>query len=211
MVTPTLILKVEENEQTSSAILSHAHAPSENAAATAAATSATTTTVAEATAATKASETAVMDKYLATGDEFFQRLILVKIKVKDENTEQLIQKVWPGLRFVSISKLQEKVTEDIAPNVSNEFLSKIRRKLLKYSSGDRGIAYLIGREKISESIVSLNDEGLVLDYSPTQSILNLMMNNSKRRARLLGNELMILNLMMMILLHWQLPLFLRVR
>ena len=81
MVTPTLILKVEENEQTSSAI-SHAHAPSsENAAAAAAAAAATTSTVAAAQAAA-APETAVMDKYLATGDEFFQRLCLVTIKSK---------------------------------------------------------------------------------------------------------------------------------
>ena len=82
MVTPTLILKVEENEQTSSAI-SHAHAPSsENAAAAAAAAAAATTSTVAAAQAAAAPETAVMDKYLATGDEFFQRLCLVTIKSK---------------------------------------------------------------------------------------------------------------------------------
>ena len=72
--------------------------------------------------------------------DFFERISLVKIRGEDGN------KLWPTLKFDSISKLQDLVKYDL--NVPAADLARLQQNIFQRGHtvrGSSGIAYLLGR------------------------------------------------------------------
>ncbi|KAL7524774.1 hypothetical protein ACHAWF_001084, partial [Thalassiosira exigua] len=107
----------------------------------------------------EASETSAVDARLAKAD-FFERICLVEVEEG--------KRLWPALRFASMSELQEAAEEMGLPAPE---LARAQRKWLFQGTswdgdeqGGGGIAYLLGRGELKRSLVALNDASRVEDF-----------------------------------------------